>query len=572
MKRVLARKLLERRLAQHDPVYLASFMTAIDQRDGSRFGFEHLRTSLHEGEVHIEGRTVRRTDRTWRWQRYVAEKVASEPRLNILKGRQIGVTWLVLAIDVAEAILMPGTVSLLFRQREDEAIDNVRRWWTLYQSLPTHLKEGIQVLKPDMSRSVQPGRDGVALLHANGDLCEIVPMTSAASSGHGRSVRRIILDEGAWIEKLAEIRAAVEPAAGKAKIVCVSTANGRSNPETGEGNEFHRIYSDASNGHVKLFLPYDAHPDRDEHWYETAPEVQSLREFQRHAQFPRDEHEAFAFTSRVFFPAEDLMFYRELVATPLYRFDFRERSHTEASLQRREDGLIKVFVEPNRDHNYAIGADTAGLRGIDFNAAYVIDLETMELAAELHGKLDADLYAKQLHYLGRMYGQGSGCERDALLAIETGGGYGDAVIIPLRDGKDGRPPYRNLYRHVLSSRPDLPEARVYGFPINSKTRPLIVNQLERALRERTLPFVSDDLLFEMESFVERETGTSPRAEDGSHDDLVMACAIALEMFRFRGHHANAFRPKKYALQRTRYPWQPERRVGPEPAWPVAEKV
>jgi hypothetical protein len=78
-----------------------------------------------------------------------------------LKGRQIGVTWIVLAVDVAEAIQKPGTVSLIYRQRHDEAVDNVRRWWQLYESLPPHFTEHIKVIKPD--RADRPGMDGVAL-------------------------------------------------------------------------------------------------------------------------------------------------------------------------------------------------------------------------------------------------------------------------------------------------------------------------------------------------------------------------------------------------------------------------
>jgi hypothetical protein len=39
---------------------------------------------------------------------------------------------------------------------------------------------------------------------------------------------------------------AVQPAAGsKGKILIISTANGRSNPETGDGNVFHWLWENA---------------------------------------------------------------------------------------------------------------------------------------------------------------------------------------------------------------------------------------------------------------------------------------------------------------------------------------
>jgi hypothetical protein len=211
-------------------------------------------------------------------------------------------------------------------------------------------------------------------------------------------------------------------------------------------------------------------------------------------------------------------------------------------------GVVKVFFEPEPDKAYAIGADVATGRGMDYSAAYVVDLAEMRIASELHAKLDADQFAYQLHYLGRFY-------NTATIAIEIGGGYGEPVITSLRDGREGRPTYPKLYRHILSSRPDQPVSKPYGFPTNSKTRPLILNQLEKAVRERSLPFVTDSLLWEMESFVYHESGTSPRALEGSRDDLVMALAITLELYRLYGTHPDRRRRKPSKPYKSPYPWE-----------------
>src|SRR4029077_20519332 len=101
-------------------------------------------------------------------------------------------------------------------------------------------------------------------------------------------------------------------------------------------------------------------------------------------------------------------------------------------------GWVRVYEKPSPEHSYAIGADVATGHGLDYSCAYAINLQTMDLAAELYGKLDADEYAEQLHYLGRWY-----C--NARLAIEMGGGFGEPVIISLRDGRKGRPHYPRLY-------------------------------------------------------------------------------------------------------------------------------
>ena len=569
-QRELARRELELRACRADPCRLISHMVGVNQRDGTRFTFEHLRRPLREGEVALDGRTVRPSERSWRWQRWLAETAFSAKRLIVLKGRQIGATWVLLAVDVAEAVLLPDTTSLIYRQREEDAIDNIRRWWMLYQSLPEYLRYGTEVVTPTRE-ALRPGTSGVVLRHPDGRFSEIVPMTSAAASGHGRTVRRVLLDEAAHIERLADIGAAVAPAAGNAAIAIVSTAKGRSNLETGEGNEFHRRWVDSDeSGYRAVFLPYDVHPDRDSDWYETAKEVRELRIHQRQEQFPRDEHEAFALSDALYFDPDDLIEYRKRVRPPLYRLDFVEpKDHTKLVLGAKAHplrwtadtgyraranklgGAIRIFEEPVVGHRYAIGADPATGSGADYSAAYVVDLSTMALVCEFRGKLSEDLFAGQLHYLGRTYGRDVPADpKDpssrpgfARLAVETGGGFGNAVIAALRDRTAGRPAYGNLHRNRFDNRPDAPSAKPYGFPMNSATRSKVFNQISAAVRERTLPYVSDNLLHEMEDFIVAEVGVSPRARDGAHDDCVLAAAITLEMYRLHGQHPNQHRPR-----------------------------
>jgi len=214
------------------------------------------------------------------------------------------------------------------------------------------------------------------------------------------------------------------------------------------------------------------------------------------------------------------------------------------------DGWIRVWDEPDKDKSYTVYADVATGRGLDYSAAYVLDLSDMNVCAELHGKIDPDLCAEQLHFLGRWYGT-------ARLAVEMGGGYGEAVVIPLRDGKKGRRPYPKLYRHVQDDRPDWKQNITYGFPITTKTRPLIISQLELAIREESLPHIPMEAILECKTFVRQETLPSPRAAEGMHDDRVMALAGALEMYRRYGEHPRDVRVS------TR---QKKREYAPDYAW------
>jgi hypothetical protein len=61
---------------------------------------------------------------------------------------------------------------------------------------------------------------------------------------------------------------------------------------------------------------------------------------------------------------------------------------------------------------------------------FVIEADDLERAP--------DVYAAQLHFLGRWY-------HTARIAVESAGGFGEPVTIFLRDGKDGRPAYRGSF-------------------------------------------------------------------------------------------------------------------------------
>jgi hypothetical protein len=257
-----------------------------------------------------------------------------------------------------------------------------------------------------------------------------------------------------------------------------------------------------------------------------------------------------------YFEPDAMLHYATLIAPTLRRFDFLPiPGGGKARVREHDRGKVRVFADPKEGRSYAIGADVATGYGRDYSAAYVVDLGSMEFVAEFHGKLDADLYAAQLHFLGRWY-------NTALVAVESAGGFGDPVVIALRDGKGGRPAYPNLYRHQLDLQVDLPVTKRYGFPMSSRTRPQVLTQLAKAVREHDLPFVTEGLLNEMTTFVYMETGTSPRAQEGCNDDRVMSAAIALEMYRRKGHHpdretriANRKAGRSRKGRGSIYPWQ-----------------
>jgi hypothetical protein len=222
--------------------------------------------------------------------------------------------------------------------------------------------------------------------------------------------------------------------------------------------------------------------------------------------------------------------YAEKAREPEYRCDFiSDDTGAKATMAKRSNGQIRVWDPPEKAKEYALYIDVSTGRGKDYSCITVIDLTNMNIAAELHAKIDPDLLAEQAHFVGRWY-------NTARIAIEMAGGWGEPVVIGLRDGKKGRKPYPKLYRHIQDDRPDFKQNITYGFPVTSKTRPLIINALEVAIREEAIPHIPMDSILECKTFVRRDTLPSPRAADGCNDDRVMSLAGALEMYRRYGSH------------------------------------
>lgn len=174
------------------------------------------------------------------------------------------------------------------------------------------------------------------------------------------------------------------------------------------------------------------------------------------------------------------------------------------------DGFIRIYRDREYGRPYVVGGDTAG-EGSDWFVAQVLDNVTGEQAAVLRHRMDEDLYAKQLYCLGRYY-------NDALVGVECN--YSTYPVMEL-----ARLRYPRQYvREAFDEYTHKPK-QSFGFQTNSKTRPVILAGLIKAVREDVGAVNDRDTLEEMLTFVRNEQ-MRPEAESGAHDDTVMALAIA----------------------------------------------
>lgn len=471
----------------------------------------------------------------WAWQRDVLDWWQENDRTLILKARQLGITWVAAAYALWQLLYRPGARVLVYSIGEKEAQTVARRIYTMYLSLPIQLRQHVKKIKPDKS---EIPTEEIIFQHQDGTLSSLRSMTSTKASGQGETASLVILDEFAYNENAVAIWKATQPAVSgggkkQGKTIVISTANGVAGDYDG-ANFYYHLWDQAADRRIQTkFLPWSAHPDRDETWY--ADNAMTLPPRERAESYPSSAQEAFQGTGACWFDADAIDFYSKNIAQPLYRAVFElDDQQSKGTLRKRDTGLIGVFQEPEKEKDYAIAVDPASGGGMDSSVVYVLDLHTQALCAEIRSStVDPDILAQQLHFLGNWFNR-------ARIAVERTGGWGGVIITSLRDGRDGRPPYPRIYRHRDSIRPDVREEARYGFPTTTVTRKQIVSALEVAVRERTLPWLTPDLFKECRTFGEHITKTgrpmtpSPCAAPGTHDDTVIAAGIALYMYGLYG--------------------------------------
>jgi len=208
------------------------------------------------------------------------------------------------------------------------------------------------------------------------------------------------------------------------------------------------------------------------------------------------------------------------------------------------DGPLKIYAEPAAGRPYVAGGDTAG-DGSDWFVGQVLDNITGEQVAVLRHQYDEDTYARQMYCLGKYY-------NDALLAPETNFSTYPVKLLGLMG-------YKNLYVREVEDDFDGKIRHAFGFRTDRLTRPVIISELIRILRENLQLVNDEDTLLEMLTFV-RNDKLRPEAEEGAHDDCVMALAIA-----FYARPQQSFQVKKTGNAQvtwTRSQWEDYNRASP----------
>lgn len=173
-------------------------------------------------------------------------------------------------------------------------------------------------------------------------------------------------------------------------------------------------------------------------------------------------------------------------------------------------GAIRIYEDVKAGYPYVIGGDTAG-EGSDAFVGQVLDNSTGRQVCILRQNYDEDVYAKQIYCLGMYY-------NSALIGIEA-----NFSTYPIRELQRLKYP-RQYVRETIDNYTNKPR-QSYGYKTTSATRPVMLAELIKVVREDITLVYDETTLNEMLTFVYNEV-YRPEAEDGAHDDTIMALAIA----------------------------------------------
>jgi len=430
------------------------------------------------------------------------EEVLNDFRANrfniILKSRQLGLSTLVAGYICWLMTFYDEKNILVIATKQDVAKNLITKVRVMHQNLPSWMR-------------VRAREDNkLSLVLENGSLVKCV--SSSGDSGRSEGLSLLVLDEGAFIDKIDEIWTAALPTLSTGgDCIVLSTPNG-------VGNWFHQQWVKAVGGEVATSadvrfkatkLHWSVHPERDQRWRDEQTELLGAKKAAQECD-------------------TDFLSSGEGLVDPSI-LKFYEETYIKPPLEKRGvDHNLWIWEYPNYSSDYIVCADVARGDGNDYSAAHVIDIQNLRQVAEYKGMVDTKTYGDLLVSLATEY-------NDALLIIEREG-IGWATIQQVIDRSYPNMFYssadlkyidtlRNFNNKIYTHE----QKMVAGFATTAKTRPLIISKIETFLREGAhgdgLIIQSKRLIDELYTFI--WNGNRVEAMRGYNDDLAMSLGIGL---------------------------------------------
>lgn len=269
-------------------------------------------------------------------------------------------------------------------------------------------------------------------------------------------------------------------------------------------------------------------------WYhDKRAEYQSHE--QMHAEYPTTDEEAFISTEHNVFNHEDVENMRSDCCAAAETGEITgDKNSGEQSLDNLRflesaQGGMKIWAQPEHrrsERRYVVGVDVGGRsHSSDWSVIVVIDRcggvdgLTPEVVAQWRGHCDHDILAWKSVQIGRYW-------NNALVVFESNtfeseNIEGDPALYILSQVK-------RFYPNIYHRRVDEGGGKKIGFHTNRATKSMIISGLIALVREHGYIERDEAALNELLTYQVKSNG-SYGAQEGCHDDMLMARAIALHV-------------------------------------------
>ena len=331
--------------------------------------------------------------------------------------------------------------------------------------------------------------------------CRIMTDSCSSSAGRGHTFNKIISDENAHIltgiyEEFADSVYPASSAMSHSKsLILLSTPKGI--------NHFYHIFEGAKKG-TNGFVPFEM-DWRDVPRFNKYGGVHNSEDFRqdmiaKHGmQYWLQNFEcSFLGSSHTLIDIETIK--NTIPSEPIYK----------------KDNILNLYFEPIKGHQYIMGVDPSmGING-DFFAVQILDITNLDMKQVATARLQME-YLKIpafLHEWCLYY-------NNAFLIIENNIGSGQSIAdIIVREYE-----YENVHydKDVSGKR-----KKYAGFRTTVKTRKQILDNFKLFMENYKLNIIDRDTIKELYTFIYEKNKF--QAEDGCHDDMIMALAICFAPF------------------------------------------
>jgi hypothetical protein len=480
-------------------------------------------------------------------------------RIIILKARQLGMSTFTEGVIFNDTATRPFRNSLIVAH-EDSASQNL---YTMYKTFYENLPEELTPMKKYSNQQellFENPTNNIDEKRENPGLSSKVRVASAKNVNTGRSstIHNLHASETAfWADAETLMTGLMQcvPDVPNTMVIIESTANG-------VGGYFYNMWKSAEKGendftpvffawfdHKEYTRPFETEDEKEEfintveavkrdekgfpvftkehemmEKYSLTYEQLNWRKYtianKLHGdeelfcqEYPSNPDEAFLVSGRPRFSPEALKEYLKQTEDGIT--GYLTETAQGVRFERNDKGYVTIFKEPEEDRYYSIGADVAeGLVTGDYSCA-VVGSDDFNIHAIWHGHIDPDLFGDELVYLAKFYNDAYiGCERN---------NHGLTTLKAIQ-----RKDYWNIYYQKIYDKIADVITQKIGWGTDRRTKPLMINKLAEFIRERWLGIKWKLLIDECLTYIIEDDG-STNAQEGCHDDTVMATAIMLQL-------------------------------------------